>query len=144
MSIVKINIIINIILIISTQNSMAEVVLPVIKDQSCGLHRTENSLGINLSLAVHFSGVWVVIAGQISHSTTTTSYDQRHQLGGLLRVQLEDDGGSSSTSTAPLVAGPEVLDLVYPVVAVLVGAGLGEVPRHPGVLVIVVPGVALV
>ena len=110
---------------------MAEVVLPVIKDQSCGLHRTENSLGINLSLAVHFSGVWIVITGQISHTTTTSSYDQRHQLGGLLLVQLEDDGGPSPSSPAALVAGSEVLDLVYPVDAVRVCAGLGEVPGDP-------------
>ena len=144
MSIVKINIInIHIILIILSQK-LAEAVLPVIKDQSCSLHRSENSPGINLSLAVHLSGVRVVLTGQVRHPPSPTSNDERHQLAGLLRVQLEDDGGSPSPSPAALVAGPEVLDLVDPVVAVLLSAGLGEVPRHPGVLVIVVPGVALV
>ena len=143
MSIVKITIILNIILIIFTQK-LAEAVVPVIKDQSRGLHRTENSLGINFSLAVHFCGVRIVITRQVCHPASTSSDDQRYQFRWFRLVQFEDDGGASSSPATPLVAGAEVLDLVDPVVAVLVSARRGEIPRHPGVLVIVSPGVALV
>ena len=109
-----------------------------VKDRGGSLYLADLCLEV-----VQPAGVRVVVTGQVRHPPATPGYNERHQLGGVGVGQLEYDGGSPAPTSPSLVAGPEVLDLGYPVVAVLLRAGLLVVLGHSRVLVLVL-GVTLV